>query len=339
ASWQTFDVAGTDGLETGDYDGAVFDGRYVYFTPLSTGNVLRYDTHAEFGDHGSWSAYDIKPLGMELAVGALFDGRYVYFAPYGETTAVIRYDTQGGFRDPASWTAYEFGRTTGMTTRGFDGGLFDGRYVYFIPYYDGVGVFHGVTLRYDTTGGFDDPGAWTAHDAGRTDGLLTAGFNGGATDGRYLYCAPWNDGSAYPNAIVGNGRVLRYDTVGRQGSFSLRFADCGHNGGLCGAVPGARFIINTETGPRSVAANRVPRAGRQALAGVYDGRLLRLYQDGELVNEQAASGRLVTTGTELSVGQMFRGQGRFRGTIQRVRISRVARDARWLKAHAGATAR
>jgi hypothetical protein len=230
------------------------------------------------------------------------------------------------FRNAAAWEVYPFEQTPGLKVRGFDGGFFDGRYVYFTPYYDGAKVFHAVILRYDTTGGFTDPAAWSCRDAAQTAGLATLGFNAGASDGRYLYFAPWTDGHAFPKAIVGHGRVLRYDTVGDQGSFSLRFSDYGHNGGLCAAVPGARFLINTEAGPRSVAANRVPRPGRQHLAGVYDGQRLRLYIDGELVNEQPATGRLVQTSTALSIGRLLHGQGQFRGTIQRVRISRAARE-------------
>jgi hypothetical protein len=330
-NWATFDVADTSGLDTNDYDGASFDGRYVYFAPLSTGNVLRYDTRGEFTDKRNWSAYDIKPLGMKLCVGAVFDGRHVYFVPYGETQAVIRCDVRGEFADPKSWSAYEFAKTKGMTTRGFDGGMFDGRYVYFVPYYDGVDFFHGVALRYDTTGAFADPKSWTTHDAGFVDGLKTTGFNAGASDGRYLYFAPWNDGSAFPKAIVGNGRVLRYDTIGNRGSFSLRFCDYGHNGGLCAAVPGPRFLVNTDEGVRSVAANRALPAGRHHLAGVYDGRSIQLYIDGELANEQSATGRIVANDMPLSVGKMLGGKAEFDGTIEAIRISDCARDAAWVR--------
>ena len=52
--------------------------------------------------------------------------------------------------------------------------------------------------------------------------------------------------------------MLRYDTVGTRGAFSLRFSDLGHNGGLNAALPGSRFLVNTEHGPVSAAANRRP---------------------------------------------------------------------------------
>ncbi|MBI4027328.1 MAG: LamG domain-containing protein [Verrucomicrobia bacterium] len=327
-SWVMHDAADTDGLDASDYDGALFDGRYIYFAPLSTGIVLCYDTRGEFTDKRSWSACNIKPLGMKLCVGAVFDGRHVYFVPYGETATVIRYDTAAAFNNPKSWSSYEFSKTAGMTTRGFDGGMFDGRYVYFVPYFDGKGFFHGVMLRYDTQSEFANPRSWAAHDAGLVDGLKTVGFNAGAFDGRHLYCAPWNDGSAYPRAIIGNGRVLRYDTLGSNGSFSLRFCDYGHNGGLCAALPGARFLVNTDQGARSVAANRPPEPGRHYLAGTYDGRFIRLFLEGALVNEQSAAGRMVGSQAPLSIGRVD-------GCIEQIRISDCARSADWIAGQSG----
>ena len=324
-SWTTFDAANTSGLECCDYDGAAYDGRFVYFVPLSTGNALRYDTRGEFQDKRSWLAHDIKPLGMKLAVGAVFDGRFVYYVPYGETEAVIRYDTRGPFDDARSWSAYRYLQTKAVTVRGFDGGFFDGRYVYFVPYTDGVGVFHCCVLRYDTSGAFDDPDSWTATDASQTDGLYTVGYNAGASDGRFLYFAAWQDGATFPGSIVGHGRVLRYDTLGDNGSFSLRWCDYGHNGGLCAALPGPRFLVNTRQGARSVAANRPPSPGRHHLAGVYDGNSIKLFLDGRLTNEQAATGPIVTNDLPLTVGP-------FDGEVERVRISDCPRPAPWIEA-------
>jgi hypothetical protein len=326
-SWATFDAAHTDSLECCDYDGAAFDGRYVYFTPLSTGNVLRYDTRGGFQSPASWTAHDIKPLGMKLAVGSVFDGRFLYFVPYGQTEYAVRYDTRGPFAEAGSWSRYRLLDTPGLPGIGFDGGFFDGRFVYFVPYYDGDKFFHGYVLRYDTRGEFHNPASWRATDAGQTGGLHAVGYNAGAFDGRYFYFAAWQDGSSFPKAIVGHGRVLRYDTLGGNGTFSLRWCDYGHNGGLCAALPGARFLVNTEQGARSIAANRLPSAGRHHLAGVYDGRSIRLFLDGNLVNEQAASGRLVASAVPLTTGPV-------EGEIERIRISDCARGADWLRERA-----
>ncbi|MEE2872485.1 MAG: hypothetical protein VX893_06175, partial [Candidatus Latescibacterota bacterium] len=90
--FSAFDAAAIGGLPTRGYFGAVFDGRYVYFVPEQHGEegmpthgiVLRYDTHGEFADRSSYSAYDAGETdGLQTRgfYGAIFDGRYVYFVP------------------------------------------------------------------------------------------------------------------------------------------------------------------------------------------------------------------------------------------------------------------
>jgi Concanavalin A-like lectin/glucanases superfamily len=119
--------------------------------------------------------------------------------------------------------------------------------------------------------------------------------------------------------------VLRYDTVGARAAFSLRFSDLGHNGGLNAALPGARFLVNTEHGPVSAAANRRPESGWHHLAGVYDGRAIKLYIDGELVGSQSARGRIVCPGVPLTIGQLGGGWGPIRRhDRRRARIGRRA---------------
>jgi len=46
--------------------------------------------------------------------------------------------------------------------------VFDGRYVYFVPYDNGQysRTFDGEVLRYDTTAAFDQPSSWATFDAG-----------------------------------------------------------------------------------------------------------------------------------------------------------------------------
>lgn len=333
ASWTMFDASNTDGLDTRDFDGAIFDGRYIHFAPLSYGMVLRYDTHGEFHDRASWAAYDAAKHGVKRCVGAIFDGRYVYHVPYGNTQVAVRYDTRGDFRDDDAWQVYRITDTRGLKVTGYDGAFFDGRYVYYIPYWDEGKVLHGVLLRYDTTSPFDRAESWSCIDAGLTDGLMTTGFNGGATDGRYLYFAAWMNDKKFEGRIGGGGRMLRYDTTGAEASFSLRFCDVGHNGGLCAALPGPRFLVNTEHGPISIAANQAPppEAGRHHLAGVYDGRSIRLYIDGQLVNEQSASGNILPGAGDLALGGILDGRGEFDGSIEEVRISDTPRSRDWIQ--------
>ena len=182
--------------------------------------------------------------------------------------------------------------------------------------------------KWASPAGFD---TFDAFDAGNTDGLDSKGFLGAAFDGRYIYCSAWEKGDGETTNIKGHGNFLRYDTAGDHGAFSLRYCDVGHNGGLCAALLGARFIINTEEGVRSVSANRPPASGRHHVVGTYDGRALCLYLDGELAGQQAASGRIVSNDIDLVVGRILNGAGHFRGRIEEIRVSGCARSAEWIR--------
>ena len=335
-SYVLHDAVKTGGLDLGCYDGAVFDGRYVYFSPLGAiGKMLRYDTSAGFTNRESWHAFDareISGLKMGACVGATFDGRYVYYAQYANSVAV-RFDTHGDFTQADAWSAFDAADTSGLTCSGYDGAIFDGRYVYYLPFWEGGDThrgFHGNVLRYDTQGEFADGSSWQAAAAGKTSGLDTVGFNGGAFDGRFIYMSPWRLGTTEDGNPITHANILRYDTVGPNASFSLRAVDFGHNGGLCAALPGPSFLVNTESGVLSVRANRNLSPGRHHLAGVYDGSRITLYIDGVAVAERSGTGGIQNCDAEIAVGRLQDGLGRFPGRIEDVRVDNVARDARWV---------
>ena len=333
ASYQVFDTTRL-GDRVINFDGAGYDGRFVYFAPLSHGVALRYDSATEFADPASWETYDAAgSFGMGANVGVVFAGHYIYYCSYSNSN-MVRYDTRGAFGEDRSWSAYDATATDGLDTGGFDGGFFDGRYVYFIPFSRTVPAgeqtsqFHGNYLRFDTAGAFDEDASWSAHDAAFVDDMHTTAFNGGATDGRYLYAAPWRgdrDGG------LAHGRILRYDTLGTNGAFSLRFADYGHNGGLCAGVPGPSFIVNTTKGAVSTSPHAKLEPGWHHLAGVYDGDSLKLIVDGDTLSQRAASGAIQRTSVDLAVGHIAAGAARFDGRIQGIGISAAARSDQWLQ--------
>jgi hypothetical protein len=209
SSWHAYDAGNTSGLNTKGYSAGVFDGRYVYFTPVfngtGNGNVLRYDPQGSLTNSSSWLAYDASHtagLNTTIYKGAVFDGRYVYFAPdiNNGPGAALRYDTQSGFTNAASWSAYP------LFTDGYDGAIFDGRYVYFVPYQTSTNsAFHGRVVSYDTQAAFTNSASWRVIDAGVTSGLQTQGYVGAVSDGRYLYFAPYRNNTNY------HGNVLRFD--------------------------------------------------------------------------------------------------------------------------------
>jgi hypothetical protein len=223
SSWAAFD-AGSHGVgnEPDGYNGAAFDGRYVYFAPFVNntryhGEVLRYDTTGIFDDPGSWEAYEAGIHGVGDNAfgygGAIFTGRYIYFAPLFNDTGphgeVLRFDTAGGFSDVSSWSAYDPGANgIGDTAVGYRGTVFDGRYVYFVPMICDTGL-HGEVLRYDTLGDFFSIESWAAFDPGEHGvGDNPDGYSGKtAFDGRYLYFAPHYD------EVPDHEEVLRYDTT------------------------------------------------------------------------------------------------------------------------------
>jgi hypothetical protein len=220
-AFTAYAATNVNGLNTVGYAGAVFDGRYIYFVPYQDnvsahGRVLRYDTQAGFASASSWTAYDASGTGPGGAVGftgGVFDGRYVYFSPQGTTapSPVLRYDTHGNFTNASSWGAYDASATDGLVCKGFQGAVFDGRYAYFVPHYNGIGSgWNGILLRYDTQGSFTNASSWHAYDAGSTSGPPTKGYSSGVFDGRYVYFVPVVNGVS-PN---GNGCVLRLDPQG-----------------------------------------------------------------------------------------------------------------------------
>jgi hypothetical protein len=340
SSYATADVMRLAGPGAACFDGASFDGRYVYFVPLFDHVAIRYDTHAGFNRTESWQRMDLAPLGAGLFVGSVFDGRYLYYVPYANSVA-IRFDTTADYADPAAWEATDVGGTDGLATSGFDGGFFDGRYVYFIPFVsrmtDGSYAFHTHLLRFDPRRAFADRGAWRACDGSMTAGLRTTGYNAGAFDGRYFYFAPWQQGrDGETKQLLVHGKVLRYDTLGSSGAFSLRHCDIGHNGGLNAAVPGPSFLINTESGVKGVAAHQILSPGRHHLAGTYDGEHVRLYIDGSLAASRRASGKLLDCdNVPITVGHLCDGMSEFRGRIHAVRLSDTSHDAERMRQSAG----
>jgi hypothetical protein len=224
AAWTAFDP-GENGVgdDPDGYHGGVFDGRYIYFVPYRaeyphfTGEVMRYDTTGEFTDVSSWTTFDPGAHGVgshpDGYADGVFDGRYLYLVPWADDSGyhgeVMRYDTTGEFTDVSSWTAYDPGaHGVGSDTDGYRGGLFDGRYVYFVPCYNGS-AFHGQFLRLDPEKDFHSTDAWFAYDPGDHGvGNDPDGYSYAAFDGRYIYFGPYHNGTAY------HGEVLRHDTAG-----------------------------------------------------------------------------------------------------------------------------
>jgi hypothetical protein len=194
-SWETYDVAPlSSGAGAGGFQGAVFDGQYVYFVQnqnagTPAGFVARFSARSTFGAAGSWSFVDLDGLaaGAKSFFGAAFDGRYVYAVPShpGAPSILARLDTRGSFS--ASWMTVDT-TAIGAQLSGFAGAAFDGRYVYLVPHDNGAP--DGVVARLDTTAAdFKTAAAWSTFDTTRVN-AAAKGFTGAIFDGRYLYFVP-----------------------------------------------------------------------------------------------------------------------------------------------------
>ena len=216
-SWSVYDTTAVNANSKG-FQGAVFDGRYIYFVPYNngaySGQVTRYDTTGSFTAAGSWSVYDTTAVNANSKAfyGAVFDGRYIYFAPnyngayFGQVT---RYDTTGSFTAAGSWSVYD---TTAVNanSKGFVGAVFDGRYIYFVPYNNGA--YSGQVTRYDTTGSFTAAGSWSVYDTTAVN-ANSKGFYGAVFDGRYIYFVPYNNGAYSGQVTRLNGWVGGIDAL------------------------------------------------------------------------------------------------------------------------------
>jgi hypothetical protein len=84
--------------------------------------------------------------------GGAFDGRYLYLFPRENDAGwhgyVTRYDVSKSFTEAASWEVYGIHAVDGGA-KGFGGGVFDGRYILLVPYYNGA-AYHGHVARFDT---------------------------------------------------------------------------------------------------------------------------------------------------------------------------------------------
>jgi hypothetical protein len=259
-AWEAFNLtkaSGTPDLTVPGFQGAAFDGRYVYFAPnyvggaagsMLSGQVTRFDTQATFKTAASWSRFDTTTVDPDAHgfSGVTFAGRYLYFAPRSSTNAhAARYDTQADFKTAGSWATFET-TSLGQYAGGFNGALFDGRYVYFVPSFAQRDIYRCVVTRYDTQADFKTAGSWATFDTHPLDNGDPWDFEGAAFDGRYVYFVPEQ-----------GYNLLRYDT---QGAFTdatswtaqdlLAVGD--HVGSYSGAAFDGRYLYLAPNGFDSV---------------------------------------------------------------------------------------
>jgi hypothetical protein len=145
-AWSAFDVTSVNAAAT-SFAGLASDGTFLYLVPARLTNnapVVRYDTRAPFATAASWSAFDLAGVSPNGAhAGGVFDGRYFYVVPYSASALLLRYDTEAPFGTASSWSTFDLTKVD-ANAFGFQGGAFDGRYLYLTPQ-------NGVFLRFEAT--------------------------------------------------------------------------------------------------------------------------------------------------------------------------------------------
>ncbi len=227
-SWSAFDgntLELPQGSQLNGYDGGVYDGeRYIYFTPYGDQNgfnlfALRYDTLGDFKNKASWSFTSTVQMAQNANAkgyyGTAFDGNYVYYVPFANKdgdkfhASMLRYNITLPFTSRDSWSFFDASQIGEEKTIGYKGAVFDGKYIYYVPFREkeGVGGQHTRVLRYNTELPFEDNSSWTVFNADNIDGLNTVGYVGAEFDGRYIYFIPYQQDNFF------HANVLRYDTT------------------------------------------------------------------------------------------------------------------------------
>jgi hypothetical protein len=184
-------------LVSASYDGT----RYIYGI-TSAGVAVRYDNTLAYNSAGSYTLFNISSVTSGATFSSsVYDGRYIYYIPYAWPSysgRVVRYDTTASFSSLSSYDAYDTSLAY-ATSKGFSGGVFDGRYIYMVPL-RGTGGFGQIT-RYDTTANFSSSSSYAIFDMATINSTYV-NYWGYGFDGRYLYLAPYT-----------SGKVARYDTT------------------------------------------------------------------------------------------------------------------------------
>jgi hypothetical protein len=258
----------------GEFGGAAFDGKYVYFASREAMTVWRYDTARTFVDAAAWEVVELLDSGIDRAdgfVGAASDrSGNVYL-----TTNVRAYrHGPGDAFTTAGWKSFGLASIPRSSDAGAGkldvfGVVAHGAYLFFVPH-------RGDAVTYALGGDFESVASWarvslpwsdarfagsvstsaglylvpanfslTRVDNGTigpesftTGGLVRGNFLGGTTDGKSVFVVP-ADAPTAPMFPVGRSPVDEELPT----SFSLEgLAQCSVTGCFAGAVFDGRYV-------------------------------------------------------------------------------------------------
>lgn len=185
-------------------------GTNAFFLPAGGDRscVARYDTTKPLLD--GFDSVDLATFGEDwlLLASGVVTPQHVYVTQFNTKdaaapTQVLRKPI-GGDLD-AGWERQPT-NVKNPLARGFIGGAFDGRFVYFAPFPAPAPT--SFFERYDTTLGFNDPNAWDVAPSASV-GVPSNRYRGAIFDGQYVYYASNDARGGEPAAFA---RFKAYDT-------------------------------------------------------------------------------------------------------------------------------
>lgn len=207
------DVRGAGNTDAKGFKGGFTDGSYAYLVPYFMANSILVRVNLNDFTTTGITYLDVSTGngGAKGFWGGFTDGRYGYLVPYnngGWSSILTRIDLLNFTAGGITYLDVSSGNNAG---RGFRGGFTDGRYAYLVPNFNDYG-YHGTITRVDlqtfSTAGLSYLNLASAGNTG------AKGFNGGFTDGRYVYFVPeYNDTITY-HAILTRVDIYNFTASG-----------------------------------------------------------------------------------------------------------------------------
>jgi len=158
----------------------------------------------------STNTWDRMPLSSGIGAAALdsafnggcaFDGQYVYYCPLDSAT-FVSYDTTMAFTSIDAWEQIAMSSVQGAAalTTAYLGVVFDGRYMYFVPFNSDTFIRYNTKKAFTSTASWEQVAMQTAFNGSAAVDLA---FASATFDGRYVYYSAYNSDT-----------FVRYDTTG-----------------------------------------------------------------------------------------------------------------------------
>lgn len=172
--------------------------------PGRFGESVQFDGLSSFATAGNPASLShVSALSVEAWIKTNRDSNQNFYQP------IIEKWSSSPSMNSEAFSVFDVTTNITTTLQSFSGALFDGHYIYYIPFADaagGVTNYSSKLLRYDPNGNFNDVNSYSYFDT-RNINPESASFSAASFDGRYIYLASLYNGTRY------GGLITRYDTT------------------------------------------------------------------------------------------------------------------------------